>query len=226
MDIAQEGPDETTICLFRKQLRDLAEGLFEEINRQIEERRFVIKSSTLIDATFFPVAVKPPAKDKKPKKPDASWGVMGKGKNKKNCYRYKAHVCVDKDSGIIGQAEKTQARVNDQEVFNELLSVDEKAAYADKAYYDRKRKKELEAKGIKNGIMKKGVRGKPLSDDDRKRNKHLSKIRAQVERHFAVIKSKWGHARDRYIGLFRNKVHLLLISMVYNLRRACSLAVV
>ena len=225
MDITQKGPDETTICLFRKQLGDLAEELFEEINRQIEEKGFVIKSGTLIDATFYPAATRPPAKDKEPKDPDASWGVKGKGKNKKFCYGYKAHVGVDKDSGIIRKAEMTQAKVNDHEVFDELLSGDEKAVYADKAYYDRKRAKELKAKGIKNGIMKKATRGKPLSDDDKKRNKQISKIRAQVERPFAIIKSKWGHARARYVGLFRNKVHLLLISMAYNLRRACSLAV-
>ena len=33
----------------------------------------------------------------------------------------------------------TTAKVNDHEVFEELLSGDEKAIYGDKAYYDRKR---------------------------------------------------------------------------------------
>ncbi len=226
MEIAQTGPDETTICLFRKQLGDLAKELFEEINRQIEDKGFVVKAGTLIDATFYPAATRPPAKDKKPKDPEASWGAKGKGKNKKYCYGYKAHIGVDQDSGIIRKIEITQARVSDHEVFDELLSGDEEAVYADKAYYDKQRAKELEAKGIKNGLMKKAHRGAPLSEEDRKRNKEISKIRAQVERPFAIIKSKWGHARARYIGLFRNEVHLLLISMAYNLRRACSLATV
>ncbi len=67
-------------------------------------------------------------------------------------------------------------------------------------------------RGIRNGLMKKAVRGRPLSREDRLRNKKISRIRAQVERPFAIIKSKWGHARARYIGLFRNEVHVHLIS--------------
>ena len=184
----------------------------------------MVKAGTLIDATFYPAATRPPGKDKKPKDPEASWGAKGKGKNKKYCYGYKAHIGVDQDSGIIRKAEITQARVSDHEVFDELLSGDEEAVYADKAYYDKQRAEELEAKGIKNGLMKKAHRGAPLSEEDRKRNKEISKIRAQVKRPFAIIKSKWGHARARYIEFFRNEVHLLLISMAYNLRRACSLA--
>ncbi len=61
-------------------------------------------------------------------------------------------------------------------------------------------------------------------EENRKRNKEISKIRAQLERPFAIIKSKWEHARARYIGIFRNEVHLLQISVAYNLRRAYSLA--
>ena len=83
---------------------------------------------------------------------------------------------------------------------------------------------ELESRGIKNGLMKKGSRGKPLSVEDRRRNRLISKIRAQAERPFAIIKSKWGPARARYIGLFKNEVHCLLISMAYNIRRVCSLS--
>jgi len=132
---------------------------------------------------------------------------------------------VDQDSGVIRKVEVTQARVSDHEVFNELLSGDEKAVYADKAYYDKQRAKQLEAQGIKNGLMKKASRSKPLTQEDKRRNKRISKVRAQVERPFAIIKSKWGHARARYIGLFRNEVHFLLIAMAYNLRRVCSLSV-
>ncbi len=56
MEITQTGPDETTICLFRKQLGDLVKELFEEINRQIEKKGVVVKAGTLIDATFILLA--------------------------------------------------------------------------------------------------------------------------------------------------------------------------
>ena len=130
---------------------------------------------------------------------------------------------MDQDSGIIRKAEVTDARVNDHEVFDELLSNDEQAVYGDKAYYDKRRAKALEARGIKNGLLKRAVRGRPLSESDRARNRELSRVRAEVERPFAIIKAKWGHVRARYIGLFRNKVHFLLLSTAYNIRRACTL---
>jgi len=224
LDISERSPDETTICRFRDDLGKLASELLEEVNRQIEEKGFIIKAGTLIDATFQPAATRPPRKNEEPKDPDASWGAKGKGKNKKTCYGYKLHLGVDQDSGIIRKVEVTTAKVNDHEVFEELLSGDEKAIYGDKAYYDQKRAEELEAKGIKNGLMKRAARGKPLSEEDKKRNKEISRIRSQVERPFAIIKSKWGHRRARYLGAFKNKVHLILIAIAYNLRRACSLA--
>jgi len=228
MDITETGPDETTICNFRNYIGSLGltEELFEEINRQFEEKGLVIKTGTLIDASFYQASTRPPTKGKDAKDPDASWGVKGKGKNKKYCYGYKLHVGVDQDSGIIRQTEITEARINDHEVFDELISGDEKAVYADKAYYDKERAEELKVKGIKNGLLKKAARGKPLSEADKVRNKKLSKIRAQVERPFGIIKSKWGHNRARYLSLFRNKVHLLLIFIAYNMRRAYSLSVI
>ena len=228
MDITETGPDETTICNFRNYIGSLGltEELFEEINRQFEEKGLVIKTGTLIDASFYQASTRPPTKGKDAKDPDASWGVKGKGKNKKYCYGYKLHVGVDQNSGIIRQAEITEARINDHKVFDELISGDEQAVYADKAYYDKERAEDLKAKGIKNGLLKKAARGKPLSEADKVRNKKLSKIRAQVERPFGIIKSKWGHNRARYLGLFRNKVHLLLIFIAYNMRRTYSLSVI
>jgi IS5 family transposase len=228
MDITETGPDETTICNFRNYIGSLGltEELFEEINRQFEGKGLVIKTGTLIDASFYQASTRPPIKGKDAKDPDASWGVKGKGKNKKYCYGYKLHVGVDQDSGIIRQAEITEARINDHEVFDELISGDEQGVYADKAYYDKERAEELATKGMKNGLMKRGARGKPLSESDKARNKRLSRIRAQVERPFGIIKSKWGHNRARYLGLFRNKVHLLLIFIAYNMRRAYSLSVI
>jgi IS5 family transposase len=221
MDITDTGPDETTICNFRNYIGSigLADDLFEEINRQFEQKGLIVKTGTLIDASFYQASTKPPAKGKEAKDSDAAWGAKGKGKNKKYCYGYKVHIGVDQGSGIAQKTGITDA-------FDELISGDEKAVYADKAYYDKKRAEELETKGIKNGLLKKAARGKPLSEADKVRNKKLSRIRAQVERPFGIIKSKWGHNRARYLGLFRNKVHLLLIFIAYNMRRAYSLSVI
>jgi IS5 family transposase len=55
MDIIDTGPDETTICNFRNYIGslDLAEELFEEINRQFEQKGVIVKTGTLVDASFY-----------------------------------------------------------------------------------------------------------------------------------------------------------------------------
>jgi len=61
---------------------------------------------------FYQASTKPPAKGKEAEDPDASWRTKGKGKSKKYCYGYKLHIGVDQDSGIIRQAEITDAGIS------------------------------------------------------------------------------------------------------------------
>jgi IS5 family transposase len=103
-------------------------------------------------------------KGKKAKDSDVAWGAKGKGKNKKYCYEYKVHVGVDQGSGIVQKTGITNARVNDHEVFDELISGNEQGMYADKAYYDKERAEELETRGMENRLMKRWARGTPLSN--------------------------------------------------------------
>jgi IS5 family transposase len=53
----------TTIWRFRQALaaHELAEALFEEINRQLDARGLVVREGTLIDATLLQASVKPPS---------------------------------------------------------------------------------------------------------------------------------------------------------------------
>lgn len=194
MDITDTGADESTICNFRNYIGSigLANGLFEEINRQFEQKGLIVKTGTLIDASFYQASTKPPAKGEEAKDSDAAWGAKPKGKNKEYCYGYKVHIGVDQGSGMVRKTATANARINDHEVFDELISGDERPVCADKACYDKERAEELEIKGMKNGLMKRGARGKALSKSDKARNKSLSKIRAQVDRPFGIIKSEVG----------------------------------
>ena len=46
---------------------------------------------------------------------------------------------MDQGSGIARKTQITNARGNDHELFDELISKDEQGVYADKAYYTKKR---------------------------------------------------------------------------------------
>ena len=71
-------PDETTFVRFRNCLRehDLAQDLFEEVNRQLEGKGLMIKKGTLVDASVIEAdAARPSLKqgDVSPVDPDATF---------------------------------------------------------------------------------------------------------------------------------------------------------
>ena len=65
--------------------------------------------------------------------------------------------------------------------------------------------------------MQKGSRHRPLSDEDRARNKTKSKVRAKVEHPFLILKRVFGFAKVRYRGLDKNATRLFVACGLVNL---------
>jgi IS5 family transposase len=217
-------PDETTFCRFRGVLAaaGLAEALFAEINRQLDAKGFIVKRGTLLDATLVHAAVQPPRLEEGPqapaRDPDAAWTV--RENPKKNTYGYKAHVAADQGSGLIRKALLTPANVHDSIPADDLVQGDEAAVYADRGYDKAARRQDLRARGIKDRIMHRAPRGRPLDPHRRRRNRLIAAIRAAVEAIFGTWKRGYGYVRVRYRGLVRNHAHLQLLAIAFNLRRA------
>ena len=219
LGLQDDTPDHSTISRFRGILTEkrLVERLMKELSRQLEERGMVVKSGTLMDATLVEsqgrrVARKEEATDK-----DAAWTRKGGRYH----YGYKVHIGVDEKSGLIRKAVMTPASVNDTEVADELISGDEKAVYADKAYDTHERRQRLKLMGIEDGIMKRGNKHHPeVSEGDKERNELISKVRSRVEKVFGTLKRTYRYSRVGYIGLERNRTEMWLKCMAYNLRRA------
>ena len=76
---------------------------------------------------------------------------------------------------------------------------------------------------IKNGILKRAYRNKPLTDVQKQQNKHLSSIRSTVERVFGMLKRHYGRGRASDLGKARNHARLLLMRMAYNLKRGLAI---
>lgn len=212
-------PDETTICRFRGRVAEkgLGDKLLRELNRQLDNKGLLVKHGTLVDASLVEAQTRPPRKnDPNPAKDaDADWTV----KNNQPTYGFKLHVGVDEGSGIIRKAEMTAASIHDSRVFDELLSGDERAVYADKAYDDTARRQRLKCLDVLDGILKKGRRNRPLTDWERTWNRYLSVIRSPVERVFGTLKRSYGFRRARYVGLIRNRNHAYLLAMAFNMRK-------
>jgi len=217
-------PDHTRIWAFRQKLAELGldKRLFEEINRQIEAQGLFVKKGTLIDATIVKAAAKAPKGGDgalSDVDPEAGWTK----KNGVSAYGYKGHIGVDEGTDLIRAATFTSADVHDSVEFEKLVTADEAAVYADKGYPSEEHRAFLAKKGVKDGIMYKAARGKPLKDWQIWFNKTVAPIRAGVERIFARMKAHHGFTRARYFGLARNACGFYLLCAAMNIARAASL---
>jgi IS5 family transposase len=240
LSLEQEVPDDSTISRFRQQLSGgLDEQLFGEVNRQLEARRLIIKRGTLIDASLIDAslieaAVSKPAAGRGGENlgrgsaldPDAQWAHRKGGSG--SHFGYKVHVAVDAGSGLVRKVLMTGAKTNDSEVADQLICGDEGALFADKAYDSSARGELLARLGIADGIMRRGwwgsVRDRRPDPQLVARNQALSKVRAQVERVFGLMKRGYHYRQVRYRGLVRNRTQLGLLCIAINLRRALVLS--
>ncbi|MDP0562389.1 MAG: transposase [Candidatus Endonucleobacter sp. (ex Gigantidas childressi)] len=79
--------------------------------------------------------------------------------------------------------------------------------------------------GIKDQVQRKGYRGKPLSKEDKTRNKEIAVTRAGGERPFATYKRHYGLARTRFMGLAKNATIYGLAAITANIRKGTKLLV-
>ncbi len=218
LSLSDPVPDETRICRFRNLLaeRNLGERLFVQLAEQLEAKGLIVRRGTLVDATLIKAQPRPPRRHQTSPDPEAEWTSRGKGDGH---FGYKAHIAVDQGSGLIRRLALTGANFPDSYKFEEMVIGDEAAVFADAAYTQAPRKRELRSKGVFCGILSRAWRGHPLSGHQKKRNKYFSRVRQAVERVIGTLKCRYGLVRCRYLGLRRNLNHLWLKGICYNLRK-------
>ena len=72
-------------------------------------------------------------------------------------------------------------------------------------------------KDVTNFTMDRAVRGRPLTKDQKERNRKISSIRSPGERPFSVIKTVFNRARTRYKRLGRVNIQSLMSCFTFNL---------
>lgn len=90
--------------------------------------------------------------------------------------------------------------------------------FADSAYRSKEKEEVLAQANIKSRVHEKGVRGKPLTQEQKESNRAKSKTRARVEHVFGSQAQMGGHI-VRTIGLLRAEVKIGMMNLVYNMRR-------
>ena len=233
-------PDHSTICRFRNALLELNlyERLFEEINRQLESSGILVRKGAIVDATIIESSRRPrkvmeimpeDRKEETIETPaitysddsDAAWIKKGN----RPYYGYKGHISVDAEEGFITGGHITPANTADTTEFEKLVnrSPEGSIVLADKGYASEKNRTILADKKLKDGIMYKAARNKPLTTAQRIINRFISSVRYKVEQSIGTLKRGYHFFRMRYIGLKKGNMEFLLNAMAFNLKKAAAM---
>lgn len=209
IDLGREPvPDETTICKFRHLLEthQWGEQLLARIREYLASHGLQVSRGTIVDATIInaPSSTKNRTKTRDPEMHQTK-------KGKQWYFGMKAHIGVDSRSKLIHSVAATAANVHDSQALPALLHGKETRVWGDSAYSGQRDVIRQHAPQAKCFIQAKAHRHRPLSEEERGRNRTKSKVRAKVEHAFLVIKRIFGWAKVRYRGLAKN-THWLQIS--------------
>jgi len=217
LNLDQPVPDYSTIHRFRDRIAPIVDDLFAMMTQQMESKNLILKKGTLIDASIIESSARPPLPGVKT---SSDQGATWTKKNQCYYYGYRAHLGLDQSSELIRRAEFTPANINDARLFKKMVSGDEDAVYADRAYFGYERSDWLKEQGIADYIMAQvTVDKRPQKDDIKAFNRAAERVRKSVEHVFGTLKRHYSLARCRYYTLLRNRCHYLMMCICYNLKR-------
>lgn len=219
IELAEDAiPDETTILRFRHLLEEhhLTEAIFAEVRALLEEKRLLLKSGTIVDATIInaPSSTKNESKER-----DPEMHQTRKGKNW--FFGMKFHVGASK-RGLVHSLATGPANEADITRLDDLLHGEEDELYGDQAYWSEDHRLQCKHAGIRYRVNRRAKPGSKLTDQEKLINRSRSRRRAFGEFPFHVVKRLWGFAKVRYRGLHKNTVRAFAafaLSNLYLVRR-------
>lgn len=241
LNIDQPSPDHSTLSRFRTSMTKVGayEILFKEINSQLEKHQIIVKTGAIVDASVIDTPLRPKGKTKHgvtkdredekevevKKEYSASVDKDGSWLKKRGKYHYgfKKHHVTD-DEGLVLGVVTTKASTNEIANLKEVLdSADLPEGIplkGDKGYQSLKNAKLLKKRKLKNHILKKAKKNKPLTGWEKRFNKMIGKTRFKVERTFGGIKRWFNGGVARYRGIAKMHTQNLMEAMCYNLYRS------
>jgi transposase, IS5 family len=207
-------PDESTILRFRHLLEQhkLTEQIFGLVRGLLEQKRLLLKSGTIVDATIIeaPPSTKNDAKARDPE--------MKQGKKNSRDWRFgmKAHVGTDLN-GLVHTLVTTHAGASEFKQLPKLLHGEERELYGDQAYWSEMHRVAAKEHGVRYRVNRRPSATRPLTEHQRKLNRLRSATRARGEHAFRVVKCLWGFTKVRYRGLAKNTARLFTMFALANL---------
>ena len=235
--ITANAPDSTTLCKFRIILttNNLAEKIFTEQTKRFKEQGIILKEGTIVDATIIDAPISKKNKDKS--LPEGTATTV------KHIPRtgIKAHVGVDKKSGLVHSVVVTPANVFDVTVASQLLHGEEKEVYGDAGYVGIEKREDICEK-LHDGtgeleyitkhthrrnhyyvLKKKPVvfhinqKRSKVAPEQEFLEKAKSRIRMKVEHIFCKLKHLFKYRKTKYRTASKNEQHLFMLFSLANL---------
>ena len=241
LHIDQVAPDHSTLSRFRTIMTraNTYELLFKEINNQLEAHQIIVKTGAIVDASVIDTPLKPKGKtnykvtqDREDEQEvevtkefapsvdkDAAW-LKKAGKYR---FGYKKHHVTDNEGLVLGVL-TTKASSNEIANLEAVLDTadlpEDIPLKADKGYQSAKNEALLKKRKLKNHILKKAYKNKPLTHWEKEFNKLIGQTRFKVERTFGGIKRWFSGGTARYRGLKKMHIQNIMEAICYNLYRS------
>jgi len=235
--VGREAPDATTLCKFRAILENnkLSQKIFSEQTKTFTEKGIMLREGTIVDATI--IECPKSTKNKENAFPE------GTGHTKKNNQSFtgvKAHVGVDKKSGLVHSLVVTPANIHDAAMASNLLHGEEQEVYGDSGYrgIDKRedvceklhdgtgevillahshKRKPYHVLTTKNTVFHIAQMKSKVTSSSLQFEKTKSHLRSKVEHVFLKIKHLFKYRKTRYRKATKNEHHLFMLFTLANL---------
>jgi len=223
VDSSNQVPDGDTLGRFRNLLikNELQEKLFGQVVDLLQRKGLILKKGSIVDSTLIesPPSIK---NREKQRDPDAHQTKKGNQWH----FGYKAHIGVDKDSGLVQKVKVTAANVSDVAMMPELLTGEEEVVYGDSGYLGAQKREDAILKNKQGKKIRYKINRRPSQIKNRslwsqgqlkRREREKSSVRAKVEHVFAVVKGMFRYRKTRYRGLTKQVAALSMRFTLANL---------
>lgn len=207
VESSNQVPDGDTLGRFRNLLikHGLQEKLFAQVVDLLKERGLLLKKGSIVDSTLVSA---PSSTKNREKKRDPEAHSVKKGNTWH--FGYKAHVGVDKDSGLVHTVKATSANVHDVTMVPKLLTGEENVIYGDSGYLGAEKREDAIVRNQQGEHIRYKINLRPSQSKHasarsqaqiKRREREKSSVRAKVEHVFAVVKNQLRYRKTRYRGL-------------------------
>jgi len=223
VDSSNQVPDGDTIGRFRALLvkHGLQKKLFSQVVALLEGKGLILKKGSIVDSTIIAAPSSTKNREKK-RDPDARQTKKGNTWY----FGYKAHIGVDKTSGLVHHVEVTAASVHDVTVVPNLLYGEEETVHGDSGYLGAEKREDAithnsQGKRIRYKINRRPSQRKKNAvrsqGQIKRREREKSSVRAKIEHVFWVVKGQFGYRKTRYKGRRKQEAKLHLTFALANL---------